>query len=235
MRATRSCTKEGATAAQTEVEMRRTLAALVVAIATLAGPGLASAQEAKPQSEVDALQEMMTQEIPQEKLDLGLQLVRLSGTGTAFDELLPNIADQAKNAFIRANPQMQLGIIDVVDRIALTLVPRRAHLDSRLARIWAAGFSEEELRELVDFYSSDLGKKFAEQQPKILAIQVATAQEWGRSVSAELTQKVADELRAAIAAEQNALQGDVAGPAAPGAEAAPATPGAETPAPVPVQ
>ncbi len=204
--------------------MRRTLAALTMAAALLAGSGLAGAQEAQPlpQSEVDALQELMTQEMPQEKLDLGLQLVRLSGTGRAFDELLPNIADQAKNAFIRANPQMQLGIIDVVDRIALTLVPRRAHLDGQLARVWAAGFTEDELRELVDFYSSDLGKKFAELHPKVLAIEVATAQEWGRSVSAELTQKVSDELKAAMAAEQDALEADVAGPAAPAEAAAPA-------------
>ena len=206
--------------------MRRMLAAITTAIALLAGSGLVLAQQAEqplpPQSEVDALAELMTQEIAPEKLALGAQLVRLSGTGRAFDEVLPNIADQAKNAFIRANPQMQLGIIEVVDRIALTLVPRRAHLDKQLARVWAAGFSEEELQGLVDFYSSDLGKKFAEQQPKVLAIQVATAQEWGRSVSAELSQKVADELRAAVEAEQNALTSDIAGPATPGTETAPA-------------
>ncbi|HWT29561.1 MAG TPA: DUF2059 domain-containing protein [Propylenella sp.] len=225
--------------------MRRMLAAITTAIALLAGSGLVLAQQPEqplpPQSEVDALAELMTQEIAPEKLALGAQLVRLSGTGRAFDEVLPNIADRAKNAFIRANPQMQLGIIEVVDRIALTLVPRRAHLDKQLARVWAAGFSEEELQGLVDFYSSDLGKKFAEQQPKVLAIQVATAQEWGRSVSAELSQKVADELRAAVEAEQNALTSDIAGPATPGGDAAPAPGAAAEPpptteaAPVPAQ
>jgi hypothetical protein len=208
--------------------MRRTLAALTMATALVTGFGVGFAQQAQPPSKVDALQELMAQEIPPEKLDLGLQLVKLSGTGRAFDELLPNIADQAKNAFIRANPQMQLGIIGVVDRIAMTLVPRRAHLDKQLARTWAAAFTEEELRQVVEFYSSELGQKFAEQQPKVLAIEVAMAQEWGRSVSAELTRKVADELRAAIAAEQNALQGDIAAPAAPAAETA-------EPAPAPAQ
>ncbi|HEX2255819.1 MAG TPA: DUF2059 domain-containing protein [Afifellaceae bacterium] len=205
--------------------MRRMLAAALVAAAVLAGSGLVLAQQPEPpQSEVDALAELMTMELPAERLALGAQLVRLSGTGGAFDELLPNIADQAKNGFIRANPQMQLGIIDVVDRIALTLVPRRAHLDKQLARVWAAAFTEEELQQLIEFYSSDVGKKFAEQQPKVLAIQVATAQEWGRSVSAELTQKVTEELRAAMAAEQNALTSDIAGPATGEPEASPAEP-----------
>ena len=49
-----------------------------------------------------------------------MKLVQVSGTARIFDEMLPTIADQAKNAFIRANPQMQLGIIGLVDTIALS-------------------------------------------------------------------------------------------------------------------
>jgi hypothetical protein len=108
---------------------------------------------------------------------------------------------------------MQLGIIDVVDRIAITLVSRRPELDEYLARVWASGFTNEEMQDLVDFYSSETGKKFAQVLPEVLAVQTAAAQEWAKSVSAELTRKVVAELRAAVAAEQKALQSDVAGPA----------------------
>jgi hypothetical protein len=191
--------------------MNRLLAALLVAGAASFGVGAASAQDAAP----DAVEELTTKEIPQERMDLALKLVKLTGTSRTFDELLPNIADQAKNAFIRANPQMQLGIIDVVDRVALTLVSRRPELDQQLARVWASGFDEAELQQLIDFYSSDIGKKFADLHPKLLAVEMTAADRWGRSISAELTEKVSEELRAAMAAEQNALQGDTAGPEAP--------------------
>jgi hypothetical protein len=191
--------------------MNRLLAALLIAGAASFGVGAASAQDAAP----DAVEELATAEIPQERMDLALKLVKLTGTSRTFDELLPNIADQAKNAFIRANPQMQLGIIDVVDRVALTLVSRRPELDQQLARVWASGFDEAELQELIDFYSSDIGKKFADLHPKLLAVEMTAADRWGRSVSAELTEKVSEELRAAMAAEQNALQGDTAGAEAP--------------------
>jgi hypothetical protein len=187
--------------------MKRALAALFFVTAAWGGFSPASAQEGA----TAALRELMNKEIPQERLDLGMQLVKLSGNSRTFDQLLPTVADQAKNAFIRANPQMQLGIIEVVDRIALTLVPRRPELDRELARIWAAGFSDEEMRALIEFYQSDIGKKFADLHPKILAVEVATAQEWGRSVAEELTQKVSQELRANVAAEQNALQGQGVG------------------------
>jgi hypothetical protein len=199
--------------------MKRWLAASFVAAALSLGAGVGVAQEAEPQAAAlpspspSALQELMEKELPESSLALGAQLVKLSGNSRMFDELLPNIADAAKNAFIRANPQMQLGIIGVVDRAAIDLVRRRPELDQLLSRVWANAFTEEEMQELIEFYSSDLGKKFAEQQPKLLGIEMAVADRWARSVGQELTQMVQDELRATMDAEQRALQGDVAGPA----------------------
>jgi hypothetical protein len=204
------------------------LAASLVAAALSLGNGATLAQEAQPQAATlpapspSALQELMQKDLPESSLALGAQLVKMSGNSRMFDELLPNIADAAKNAFIRANPQMQLGIIGVVDRAAIDLVRRRPELDELLARVWANGFSDEEMQELIEFYSSELGKKFAEQQPKLLGIEMAVADRWARSVGEELTQMVQDEIRATMQAEQRALQGNVAGPP-------------ENPAPAPAQ
>jgi hypothetical protein len=175
--------------------MRRSLAAILFAAASLSiAP--AAAQDAQ----APAAQSTPAPQYDQETLDLAAQLVKLSGNSRTFDELLPNIADEAKNAFIRSNPQMQLGIIQVVDRVALTLVPRRPDLDRQLARIWAAGFTKDEMRDLIAFYSSETGKKFAVVQPKLIGVEMGAAQRWARAVSDELTQKVRDELSASMAA-----------------------------------
>jgi hypothetical protein len=189
--------------------MKRLVAALLIATAAAIGCVPAVAQEAESTQDADlsAFQDILEKDLPPETLALALQVVRLSGTGRTFDELLPNIADQAKNAFIRANPQMQLGIIEIVDRLAVTLVDRRKELDEDLARVWASGFTNEELQELVDFYSSETGKKYADLNAELLGVQMAAAQRWARSVSDELTRKVAEELRASVAAEQQSLQG----------------------------
>jgi hypothetical protein len=181
--------------------MRRSLAAIVFAAAFLCG-GPAAAQDAQPPAQPEP-----AKQYDQETLDLAAQLVKLSGTARGFDQLLPNIADSAKNAFIRANPQMQLGIIEVVDRIALTLVARRPELDRQLALAWAAAFSKDEMHELIAFYKTETGKKFAAIQPRLMTVEMAAAQGWSRSVEDELTQKVRDELRAAMSAEQQSLQG----------------------------
>ena len=156
-----------------------------------------------------------------ETLELAKQLVKLSGASRTFDELLPNIADQAKNTFIRSNPQMQLGIITVVDKVALDMVARRPELDRALERIWASAFNKEQLEELIDFYNSETGKRFAAIQPRLIAAQMTAAQNWTGDVSEEMTQRVAEELRAQLASEAKAMEG------APGtvpSTLAPATP-----------
>jgi uncharacterized protein len=191
--------------------MKVTLAALVVALGAILGVA-ANAQDAQP-PEANSLQNIMEAEIAPERLALAMKLVEISGTTRIFDEVLPSIAEDSKNRFIRANPQMQLGIIAIVDRIAVQMVSRRPELDQYLARVWASGFSDEEMQELVDFYSTNVGKKFSNALPQVLAVQTAAAQEWGKSVGEELNLKVQQELRAAVAAESEALQSDIAGPA----------------------
>ena len=191
--------------------MKASLAALLIAISAVLGAAPAYAQDA-PAVDNSALQQILTTELPPEKMALAMKLVALSGTTRIFDEVLPTIAEQAKNQFIRANPQMQLGIIAIVDRIAVEMVSRRPELDRYLARVWASGFSDEEMQTLIDFFSSDTGKKLSVALPQVLAVQTSAAQEWGKSVSEELSVKVQAELKAVMAAEQEALQRDIAGP-----------------------
>lgn len=191
--------------------MKVTLAAFLIALGGICAAVPALAQDATPPNQTP-LQDIMEGEVPAERMALAMRLVELSGTTRIFDEILPDIAEESKSLFIRANPQMQLGIIAVVDQIALQMVNRRPELDQYLARVWASGFADEELQELIDFFSTETGMKFSRVLPQVLAVQTAAAQQWGKSVSMELNEKVQEELRAAMAAEREALQSDIAGP-----------------------
>ncbi len=193
--------------------MRRSLAASLIALAAVIGGAPVFAQNSDEVDET-SVREIISTELAPETRELADKLVQTTGTARLFDSLLPNIADAAKNGFIRANPQMQLGIIAVVDRVAVDLVSRRPELDSYLARVWASGFNNDEMRDLIEFYSTDTGKKFARLHGQLLAVQTAAAEAWAKSVSDELEARVHEELRAATSAEQRALQSDIAGPAA---------------------
>jgi hypothetical protein len=190
--------------------MKRSLAAFLVALAAIFGGAPAFAQNT---ADEPAVRDIINTELPPETRELADKLVQIAGTARLFDTLLPNIADTTKNNFIRGNPQMQLGIIAIVDKAAVDLVSQRPELDAYLARVWAAGFTNDEMRDLIEFYSSDTGKKFATLHPQLLAVQTAAAEEWAKSVAAQLEERVRAELRATMSAEQRALQSDLAGPA----------------------
>ncbi|MGH6924180.1 MAG: DUF2059 domain-containing protein [Propylenella sp.] len=189
--------------------MKRSLAASLVALAAVFGGAPVWSQNAGQ----TPLGDIIATELPPETKALADRLVQLAGTARLFDSLLPNIADTAKNTFIRANPQMQLGIIAIVDKVAVELVSRRPELDAYLARVWASGFTNDEMQELIDFYSSETGQKFAKLHGQMLAVQTAAANDWASAVADELDRRVREELRAAAEAEQKALENDVAGPA----------------------
>ncbi len=146
------------------------------------------------------------QEIDAEELALARQVMTASRTGRPFDELLPNIADQAKTTFIRSNPQMQLGIIEIVDKVALDLVVYREDLEVRLTEVWALAFDKDELRVLLEFYNTPTGKKFGAIMPRILTSQLGLAEIWSRELSEEMHKRVGDELTKMAKAEAKKLE-----------------------------
>ncbi len=156
------------------------------------------------------------QEIDAEELALARQVLTASRTGRPFDALLPNIADQAKTTFIRSNPQMQLGVIEVVDKVALDLVSRREDLDARFTELWALAFDKDELRVLLEFYQTPAGRKLGAIMPRILRAQIGMSDDWSREIAEEMYKRVGEELTAMTKAEAKKLE---AGPGG-GADAA---------------
>ncbi len=175
--------------------VRFVTAALIAAATAFIAPNIAAAQD---------------QDL--EALELASEIMTLNGTRAAFDEILPNVADAAKTSFIRSNPQIQLGIIEIVDRNALAMVDRRRDLDAQVVRMWTRAFTKDELRELVAFYKTATGKKFASVQPRIAPAQVQIAGQWSNEISEELARQVQQELRLMAAAERKRLE---AGPSKP--------------------
>lgn len=169
--------------------MFRLFAVCLLAFAAAGFPQTIRAQESGQQS-ADALPPL-----DPAHLELARQVFDASMAGRAFDEILPVVADRAKATFIQANPQMQLGIIDVVDRVALEMVGERKALDDSLSRVWARAFDPAELEQLLEFFNSAAGQKFVTQYPKVIETQLAVADNWTRAIGNEMARRVTLELR----------------------------------------
>jgi len=196
----------------------RFAAALGLALALIQPASAQDQQPAPEKAPSERIEEAQERQFDPAHLELAEQVIEAARVSREFDNILPNVADQAKTTFIRSNPQMQLGIIEVVDRVALEMVDNRAELDEVFAKIWASAFTQEELQALLEFYRSPVGEKFAERLPRVLAVQIGMAERWQQAISQELYGRVRNELESKADAEAMQLQDS----AAPQQGAAPA-------------
>lgn len=116
-----------------------------------------------------------------------------------FDSILLNAATQIKSELIVDNPNLQSQISDMVDETALSLASRRADLENEVARIYAKLFTEQELREIATFYTSEAGKKLLAQGPAATKETLQAADVWSNGILRDLRKQAQDKMKSLVA------------------------------------
>ncbi len=75
------------------------------------------------------------------------------------------------------------------------LQPRFEELNNEGARLYAVHFTEPELKDILAFYKSPIGKKLVAEQPKVADESIRFAQEWANRLSDEVIPKIRDEMK----------------------------------------
>jgi uncharacterized protein len=112
-----------------------------------------------------------------------------------FEPIVLGVIEQHKSLLEQANPMMSRDLNEVASRLRVELSPRRAELDADIIKIYAQAFTEQELKDLLAFYRSPLGKKVIEQEPLVLDSSMARASEWADKLAQEVVQKLRVEMR----------------------------------------
>ena len=111
-----------------------------------------------------------------------------------FNQILIVLADQTKALFLRSDPSAVKDVTEVVNAVALDLAKRRPELDRELEKVWAARFSEDELKQIAAFYRSPVGQKFGQNMGLIIQDSMRSANIWRDALSTEILTKSRDEL-----------------------------------------
>jgi hypothetical protein len=135
------------------------------------------------------------QEVTPEHLAVAVEVVKNAGATRGFDTVLPRLATQITDRLIRLRPDLHQQITDAVQTVALKLAVRRTELDTEVGRIWAQNFTQDELNYLLEFYTSDAGKKFSEIGPLVVNESLQAVDRWSGRVGEELLEKTREELR----------------------------------------
>jgi hypothetical protein len=117
---------------------------------------------------------------------LAREVVVASGATRAFDGVIPSILNQSLNVFVQQNPDLQKVLTEAVKTIAPGFEKRKEEIVDIVATVYASRFTEPELKELLTFYRSAVGKKFVSVLPSVLEESFVKTQEWGSKISEEI-------------------------------------------------
>src|SRR6476660_1464245 len=102
---------------------------------------------------------------PPAALAAAKELLALKNASAMYASAVPNIVEQTKNALIQQNLNYQKDLTEIAPQVAKTLAGREKEVGEGMAQVYANEFSEQELKDLVTFYKSPLGKKLLVAEP----------------------------------------------------------------------
>lgn len=123
------------------------------------------------------------------------EIVTIKGGDSLFGALIPNIIAQGKAMFEQQNPALGKDLNTVAEKLRTELAPRIQDVNNEVAKAYASHFTEAELKDMLAFYKSPLGRKMIAEEPKALAQGMNFAQEWAQKFSEEVLAKYRAEMK----------------------------------------
>jgi hypothetical protein len=123
------------------------------------------------------------------------ELVAFTGSTAVFKPLIAGVVEQAKLLFLQQNPGLGKDVNEIAIKIRANLEPRFAELGEEVAKLYASNFSDQELKAILAFYQSPVGKKLLDRQPNVVDASMKFAQDWSNKLSDEVIAEMREELK----------------------------------------
>jgi len=128
-------------------------------------------------------------------LALAKEIIIVKGGNAIYEPVVPQVVEQARGLFLQSNPMLSKDINEVAAKLQAELTPRTAELLNDGARLYAAKFTEQELKDVLAFYKSPVGRKVIAQEPVILDQSGSNVEEWANKLADEVIAKFRAEMR----------------------------------------
>jgi hypothetical protein len=135
------------------------------------------------------------QQPPAAAVSTAKEIVSVTGATALFNPLIAGVVEQAKILFLQQNPALSKDLNEIGAKMRSELAPRFDELNVEVAKRYATHFTEPELKDLLAFYKTPVGKKLITEQPKIAEESLKFAQDWANSLSDQVIAKMREELK----------------------------------------
>ncbi len=128
------------------------------------------------------------------QIEAGRVIVAGSGIVRSFDAILPQYAEQVRQALV-TRPELSKDLNEVLERLKPELEQQKNEMIEIAARIFASRLSDQELKDIGAFFTSASGKRYVETQPAVLDEMFQEMQNWTGRVSNFIFERVRTELK----------------------------------------
>jgi hypothetical protein len=158
--------------------INRTLAGIVLLIALLLVPGIASAQAPSP-----------------EALAAARELVVTSRASESAKLLLPSIMKLIKPAIVQGRPEVEKDFDALTPQLLESFEARVSELIDQIVVVYATNFTVAEMKDIITFYHGAVGQKLLAKGPTIAQQSMAAGQRLGAQIGRELQSRMIEELK----------------------------------------
>lgn len=123
------------------------------------------------------------------------EILTMKNAGAMFANAVPNLVEQTKNGLTAQNLNYQKDLGEVAQVVAKQLAGREKEIADGMAQIYANEFSEQELKDLVTFYKTPLGKKLLASEPRAIQFSMSYMNQWGQQFAGTVDQAFRNEMK----------------------------------------
>ncbi len=123
------------------------------------------------------------------------EVIVMKGANQMFEAVVPGVIEQAKNMFIPTNPQLGSELNEVATLLRKEYETKKSDVLNEVARSYARRFGEQDLKELLAFYKSNLGRKVLAEEPLAIEDSMKRAQEWANEFSEQMITRMRAEMK----------------------------------------
>ena len=123
------------------------------------------------------------------------ELITTAGATALFTPLIAGVIEQARILYLQQDPSLAKDLNEISAQLRTDLEPRFSELTNEVARLYAANFTDQELKEILAFYKTPAGKKLLTEQPRVVDLSMKFAQDWANKLSDLVVAKMRDELK----------------------------------------
>ena len=109
------------------------------------------------------------------------EILTMKNAAAMYANAVPNLVEQTKNTLLQSNLNYQKDLNEVAIIVAKNLAGREKEIGEGMAQVYANEFTEQELKDLVNFYKSPLGQKLLTNEPRAIQFSMSYMNQWAQA------------------------------------------------------